>query len=116
MRWWLLLILVVCVVIVARCNMVINGKPVVQRGKEQLSAVYQRKCNQRDKALAWVDRNIKVPLTAPQKVGIASFCPYNIGPGKCYPLRSTNESMPVTAEARVKRSVGGLKTEAATAG
>lgn len=40
---------------------------------------------ERDKALAWVDRNIKVPLTEPQKAGIASFCPYNIGPGKCFP-------------------------------
>ncbi|ELV3514303.1 glycoside hydrolase family protein, partial [Escherichia coli] len=26
-----------------------------------------------------------VPLTEPQKAGIASFCPYNIGPGKCFP-------------------------------
>ncbi|MGU0161054.1 glycoside hydrolase family protein [Escherichia coli] len=26
----------------------------------------------------------KVPLTEPQKAGIASFCPYNIGPGKCF--------------------------------
>lgn len=48
------------------------------------------KCDQvnaieRDKALAWVERNIKVPLTEPQKAGIASFCPYNIGPGKCFP-------------------------------
>ncbi|ROK38653.1 lysozyme [Escherichia coli] len=33
----------------------------------------------------WVERNIKVPLTEPQKAGIASFCPYNIGPGKCFP-------------------------------
>ncbi|ENG5137874.1 glycoside hydrolase family protein, partial [Escherichia coli] len=24
-------------------------------------------------------------LTDPQKAGIASFCPYNIGPGKCFP-------------------------------
>lgn len=40
---------------------------------------------ERDKALAWVERNIKVPLTEPQKAGIASFCPYNIGPGKCFP-------------------------------
>lgn len=31
------------------------------------------------------ERNIKVPLTEPQKAGIASFCPYNIGPGKCFP-------------------------------
>ena len=29
--------------------------------------------------------NIKVPLSEPQKAGIASFCPYNIGPGKCFP-------------------------------
>ncbi len=35
---------------------------------------------ERDRALAWVERNIKVPLTEPQKAGIASFCPYNIGP------------------------------------
>ncbi|MDC9591697.1 glycoside hydrolase family protein, partial [Xenorhabdus sp. XENO-10] len=26
----------------------------------------------------------KVPLTEPQIAGIASFCPYNIGPGKCF--------------------------------
>ena len=50
----------------------------------------KEKCDQvnaieRDKALAWVERNIKVPLTEPQKAGIASFCPYNIGPGKCFP-------------------------------
>ena len=32
-----------------------------------------------------MERNIKVPLTEPQKAGIASFCPYNIGPGKCFP-------------------------------
>ncbi|EIN87622.1 glycoside hydrolase family protein, partial [Escherichia coli] len=30
-------------------------------------------------------KTIKVPLTEPQKAGIASFCPYNIGPGKCFP-------------------------------
>jgi lysozyme len=63
---------------------VINGKPVIkgQRATEEQC----RKVNaiERDKALAWVDRNIKVPLTEPQKVGIASFCPYNIGPSKCF--------------------------------
>ncbi|WOJ32707.1 lysozyme [Citrobacter koseri] len=63
----------------------IDGKPVVKGMK-----VTQAKCDQvnaieRDNALAWVDRNIKVPLTEPQKAGIASFCPYNIGPGKCLP-------------------------------
>jgi len=37
------------------------------------------------KALAWVNRHVTVPLTDPQRVGIASFCPWNIGPGKCLP-------------------------------
>jgi lysozyme len=71
---------------------------------------------ERDKALAWVDRNIKVPLTEPQKVGIASFCPYNIGPSKCFPRRSTSASMLATVKGHVKQFAGGLKTVAATAG
>ena len=63
----------------------VDGKPVVQGMK-----LTQAKCDrvnaiERDKALLWVDHNIKVPLTEPQKAGIASFCPYNIGPGKCLP-------------------------------
>ncbi len=63
----------------------IDGKAVKQGMK-----LTQAKCDQvnaieRNKALAWVDKNIKVPLAVPQKVGIASFCPYNIGPGKCFP-------------------------------
>lgn len=63
----------------------IDGNPVTQDMK-----LTQAKCDQvnaieRHKALAWVDRNIHVSLTPPQKVGIASFCPYNIGPGKCFP-------------------------------
>lgn len=48
------------------------------------------KCNElnaveRNRALAWVSKNVHVPLTEFQKVGIASFCPYNIGPSKCLP-------------------------------
>ncbi|EMO7188224.1 lysozyme [Pluralibacter gergoviae] len=63
----------------------VDGRPVVQGMK-----LTQAKCDavnaiERNKALAWVDKNIHVPLTPPQKVGIASFCPYNIGPGKCFP-------------------------------
>lgn len=51
----------------------IDGKPVTKGMK-----LTQAKCDQvnaieRNKALAWVDQNIRVPLTAPQKVGIASF-------------------------------------------
>ncbi|HDP0319393.1 TPA: lysozyme [Salmonella enterica subsp. enterica serovar Concord] len=63
----------------------IDGKPVT-KGLH----LTQRQCDhynsiERNKALAWVNKNIHIPLTAPQKVGIASFCPYNIGPDKCFP-------------------------------
>ncbi|NHB90768.1 lysozyme [Photorhabdus cinerea] len=36
------------------------------------------------RAIDWVKRHVQVPLTEPQIAGIASFCPYNIGPGKCF--------------------------------
>lgn len=70
---------------ICRGATLVDGKPVTQGMK-----LTQAKCDQvnaieRNKALAWVDRNISVSLTEPQKVGIASFCPYNIGPGKCFP-------------------------------
>ncbi|WP_342221212.1 lysozyme [Candidatus Fukatsuia endosymbiont of Tuberolachnus salignus] len=61
----------------------VDGKPVIQG--IQLSA---EKCEQVnkfevDKAIAWVERHVQVPLTDAQKAGIASFCPYNIGTTKC---------------------------------
>lgn len=70
---------------ICRGATVVDGKP-VRHGM----VLTQAKCDQvnakeRDAALAWVDKNIHVPLTEPQKAGIASFCPYNIGPGKCFP-------------------------------
>ena len=64
---------------------VIGGKRVVKGMTATEAQCMKVNAIERDKALAWVDQNIKVPLSAPQKVGIASFCPYNIGPGKCYP-------------------------------
>lgn len=64
---------------------VIDGKRVVKGQTATEAKCDQVNAIERDKALAWVDRNIKVPLTEPQKAGIASFCPYNIGPGKCFP-------------------------------
>jgi lysozyme len=36
------------------------------------------------RAIGWVKQNVRVPLTEPQIAGIASFCPYNIGPAKCF--------------------------------
>ena len=63
----------------------VDGKPVIPGMKLSKEKCAQVNAIERDKALAWVERNIKVPLTEPQKAGIASFCPYNIGPGKCFP-------------------------------
>ncbi|EOP1170514.1 lysozyme, partial [Escherichia coli] len=63
----------------------VDGKPVFPGMKLSKEKCDQVNAIERDKALAWVERNIKVPLTEPQKAGIASFCPYNIGPGKCFP-------------------------------
>ncbi|EPJ4741636.1 lysozyme [Klebsiella pneumoniae] len=63
----------------------VDGKPVIQGMKLTQAKCGQVNAIERDKALSWVEKNVHVPLTPPQKVGIASFCPYNIGPGKCFP-------------------------------
>jgi lysozyme len=63
----------------------VNGKPVVKGmnlTEKQCDAIDEA---EQAKALSWVEKNVHVPLTNPQKVGIASFCPWNIGPGKCFP-------------------------------
>lgn len=62
----------------------VDGKPVTAGMKlsaEKCEQVNQLEANN---ALAWVERHIKIPLTDAQKAGIASFCPYNIGPAKCF--------------------------------
>lgn len=62
----------------------VDGKP-VKKGmhltKEQCDLI---DAAEQKKALDWVDQNIKIPLTDIQKVGIASFCSWNIGPAKCF--------------------------------
>lgn len=62
----------------------IDGLPVkkgMRLSKEQCDLVDSV---EQKKALDWVDKNISIPLTTVQKVGIASFCPWNIGPAKCF--------------------------------
>ncbi|WP_426576632.1 lysozyme [Xenorhabdus stockiae] len=62
----------------------INGKAVykgMQLTAEQCEALNRVEA---DKAIDWVKKNVHVPLTEPQIAGIASFCPYNIGPSKCF--------------------------------
>ncbi|MCI5256760.1 lysozyme [Escherichia coli] len=70
---------------ICRGAILVDGKPVVPGMKLSKEKCDRVNAIERDKALAWVEKNIKVPLTEPQKAGIASFCPYNIGPGKCFP-------------------------------
>ncbi|PZY03346.1 lysozyme [Escherichia coli] len=70
---------------ICRGAILVDGKPVVPGMKLSKEKCDRVNAIERDKALAWVAKNIKVPLTDPQKAGIASFCPYNIGPGKCFP-------------------------------
>ncbi|MDE9571759.1 glycoside hydrolase family protein, partial [Xenorhabdus bovienii] len=61
-----------------------------------------------EQAIVWVKRNVRVPLTEPQIAGIASFCPYNIGPGKCFSstfYRKLNAGDKKGACAEIKRWV-----------
>jgi len=84
----------------------VNGRPVFKGMK-----LTQKQCDVIDKAeqakaLAWVEKNVHVPLTEPQKVGIASFCPWNIGPGKCFSstfYRKLNAGDQLGACAEIKR-------------
>lgn len=84
----------------------VDGKPVVkgmQLTREQCEKIDKA---EQAKALAWVEKNVRVPLTEPQKVGIASFCPWNIGPGKCLPStfwRKLNAGDRTGACAEIKR-------------
>lgn len=63
----------------------IEGKPVTRGMKLSYSECKRYDAIERDKAIAWVKRNVTVPLSEPAIAGIASFCPYNIGPSKCFP-------------------------------
>ncbi|MFP1847077.1 lysozyme [Lonsdalea quercina] len=84
----------------------VDGKPVVkgmQLTREQCDKIDKA---EQAKALAWVKKNVRVALTEPQKVGIASFCPWNIGPGKCLPStfwRKLNAGDRTGACAEIKR-------------
>ncbi len=62
----------------------VNGKKVTQGMRLAAEQCKQIDAAEQKKALNWVERNVKITLTEPQKVGIASFCPWNIGPAKCF--------------------------------
>lgn len=61
----------------------IDGKPVKQGMSltpTQCDVLNNKEAQQ---SLQWVRDNVPIPLNPIQQVGIASFCPYNIGPSKC---------------------------------
>ncbi|MEX9951578.1 lysozyme [Providencia sp. PROV130] len=62
----------------------IDGRPVKPREKLTEAQCARLNAIERDKAIAWVKKHVPVSLTPPQIAGIASFCPYNIGAGKCF--------------------------------
>jgi len=62
----------------------VDGRKVIKGMRLTADQCKRIDAAEQKKALAWVDRNVKVTLTEPQKVGIASFCPWNIGPSKCF--------------------------------
>ncbi|CAG9436638.1 lysozyme [Providencia alcalifaciens] len=61
----------------------INGRAIKANEKLTKQDCQHLNAIERDKAIFWVKKNIHLTLTAPQIVGIASFCPYNIGITKC---------------------------------
>lgn len=84
----------------------IEGKPVTRGMKLSYSQCKRYDAVERDKAIAWVKRNVTVPLSEPAIAGIASFCPYNIGPAKCFPstfYKKLNAGDRIGACAEIKR-------------
>lgn len=62
----------------------VNGQRVTRGMRLTAQQCKKIDTDEQKKALDWVDRNVRITLTEPQKVGIASFCPWNIGPAKCF--------------------------------
>ncbi len=93
----------------------VDGKPVIPGMKLSKEKCDRVNAIERDKALAWVAKNIKVPLTEPQKAGIAYSARITLAPVSVSRRRFINELMQAIAGERVKRFAGGLRTVAETA-
>ncbi len=62
-----------------------DGKPVIPGMKLSKEKCDRVNAIERGKALAWVAKNIKVPLTEPLRKRGSRHLRNNIGPGKCFP-------------------------------
>ncbi len=65
---------------ICRGATVVDGKTVFPNMKLSKEKCDQVNAIERDKALAWVERNIKVPLTEPQKRVSRHFVPITLAP------------------------------------
>lgn len=65
---------------ICRGATMVDGKPVFPGMKLSKEKCDQVNAIERDKALAWVDRNIKVTLTEPQKRVSRHFVPITLAP------------------------------------
>ena len=92
---------------ICRGATVVDGKTVFPNMKLSKEKCDQVNAIERDKALAWVERNIKVPLTEPQKAGIASFCPITLALVSVFRRRFISGLMPVIVKAHARRFAGG---------
>ncbi|MBD2782523.1 lysozyme [Xenorhabdus szentirmaii] len=84
----------------------IDGTPVRQGTRLTAERCDELNRVEAQRAIDWVKRHVRVPLTEPQIAGIASFCPYNIGPGKCFSstfYRKLNAGDKTGACAEIKR-------------
>lgn len=61
----------------------IDGKPVRQGMRVNQAFCDVVNAKEADKSIQWVRDNVPVKLNLIQEVGIASFCPYNLGADRC---------------------------------
>ena len=93
---------------ICRGATMVDGKPVFPGMKLSKEKCDQVNAIERDKALAWVERNIKVPLTEPQKA--RRFAPITLAPVSVSRRRFISGLMPVIVKVPVSRFAGGLRT------
>lgn len=100
---------------ICRGATMVDGKPVFPGMKLSKEKCDQVNAIERDKALAWVEKNIKVPLSEPRKRGSRHSVRTTLVPVSVSRRRFINELMQVIAGERVRRFAGGLRTVAETA-
>lgn len=92
---------------ICRGATMVDGKPVIPGMKLSKEKCAQVNAIERDKALAWVERNIKVPLTEPQKAVSRHSVPITLALVSVFRRRFISGLMPVIVKAHARRFAGG---------